>query len=225
MHLDPQTLAFIPLALVLTLTPGADTLLVVRNALSRGRASGVATTFGICSGLFIHALVSALGLSVIVLQSALAYSLLKYAGAAYIVYLGIRSLLRKPGPEPGDEPGHGDPARIPSSVEFGTSRRFSSPLSRSLAEGFLCNVLNPKVVVFYLAILPQFVSPTDPVLAKSLLLTAIHFAMGLVWLVVLSLFLGRMRAFISGDRLRHRLEKVSGAIFVGLGLKMALEGR
>jgi threonine/homoserine/homoserine lactone efflux protein len=89
---DSQVLAFTGIAALLTITPGADTMLVIRNVLSRGGKEGVVTTFGICSGLFIHASLSALGLSIILVKSATAFQIVKYAGAVYLIYLGIQSL-------------------------------------------------------------------------------------------------------------------------------------
>ncbi|MDX1487325.1 MAG: LysE family translocator [Acidiferrobacterales bacterium] len=161
---DSQLLAFAAIAAVLTLSPGADTLLVIRNVVARGRTAGITTALGICSGLFMHATLSALGLSVLIAHSAFAYQLLKIAGAFYLVWLGLQSLsaaIR------GDYPRKQD-------GNTATSR------GRSFVEGLLTNLLNPKVAVFYLALLPQFVAVEDPVFIKSILLAGIHAAMGVV---------------------------------------------
>src|SRR5207245_2803085 len=120
-------------AAVLTVTPGADTMLVIRNVIARGRRAGVVTTLGICSGLFVHATLSALGLSVILARSAEAFTIVKLAGAVYLAWLGVQSLRRPAGRAPPDPswPGAGD-GRPPDQA-------------RSWREGFLTNVLNPKV--------------------------------------------------------------------------------
>lgn len=91
---DSQIITFTGIAALLTLTPGADTMLVVRNVLSRGKEAGILSTIGICSGLFVHATLSALGLSIILVESATAFEVVKWAGAGYLIYLGIQSLLK-----------------------------------------------------------------------------------------------------------------------------------
>jgi threonine/homoserine/homoserine lactone efflux protein len=166
---DPQVVAFTFVAAAITLTPGADTMLVVRNVLRGGRRDGIVTTFGICLGLFVHATLSAVGVSVILMHSALAFHVVKLAGAGYLVWLGVQSLWGAVrGASPATGPEHGAP---PGMV---------SP-QRCFLEGFLSNVLNPKVAVFYLAFLPQFIGPTDAVLQKSLLLAGIHYTEGILW--------------------------------------------
>lgn len=205
---DSSTLAFAAVALVLTVTPGADTMLVVRSVLARGRRAGLLTTSGINLGLFVHACVSGIGLSIILVQSATAFQAVKLVGAAYLVWLGfdsLRSAWRSRGQESGPE------------MPAGRIRR------RAFLEGLMTNVLNPKVAVFYLAFLPQFIEPGDPVLAKSLLLAGIHAGMGIVWLGLVTLLIGHLRAVIVGGTLQRRLEAVGGAILVALGLRLAVE--
>lgn len=145
-------LAFIVAAALLTLSPGPDTMLVLRNTLRGGRSAGLRTTLGISSGLIVHATLSALGLSVILVQSAAAFEIVKLAGAGYLVWLGIQSLRAAVRGQP---PVAGAPAAGPQ---------------RPFREGLLTNVLNPKVAVFYLAFLPQFIATGDPVFLKPLLL-------------------------------------------------------
>ena len=193
--IDPMLLSFTLVAGLLTLTPGADTMLVLRNVLSGGRSSGIATTVGICSGLFVHATLSALGLSVILMNSAAAYEIVKTLGAAYLVFLGLKSLWQvakhPPGGLASEEPSTDSADQTPA----------SRPVGRSYREGFLTNLLNPKVAIFYLAFLPQFILPGDPVLARSLLMAGIHAAEGLLWLGFLSLVLDRGRVLIqTGSR-------------------------
>jgi RhtB (resistance to homoserine/threonine) family protein len=209
---DSQLIAFAAIAAVLTLSPGADTLLVIRNVITRGRSAGVTTALGICSGLFMHATLSALGLSVLIAHSAFAYQLLKIVGAVYLVWLGLQSLLAALRGDYPRGPG-GDTAQQPTSA------------GRSFAEGLLTNLLNPKVAVFYLALLPQFVAVGDPVFIKSILLAGIHAAMGVVWLVALASLLDRARAVITRPWVRRLLEGVSGSILVGLGARLVLSER
>ncbi len=207
---DLQLGTFVVLAAVLTLSPGADTLLVIRNVVARGRGAGIATASGICCGLFVHATLSALGLSVLLAQSAWAYELLKIFGALYLLWLGLQSLARAL---------RGNGATDSAAAIAGAR----PPLcGRSFREGLLTNVLNPKVAVFYLALLPQFIGVHDPVFAKSMLLAGIHAGMGLAWLVALAAVLDRARALITRPRMKRLLEGVSGAILVGLGARLAL---
>ena len=121
---------------LLTLTPGVDTLLVIRNTARGGWKDGFASSLGICSGLFVHALLSAVGISVILLQSALAFSLLKFLGAGYLAWLGLCSLR--------SAISHKGLATLPSTE----ARAAKFQLQRSLREGLLSNVLNPKTIVF-----------------------------------------------------------------------------
>ena len=212
--MDPQILTFFLVVGLLTLTPGADTVLVFRNVLSGGRSSGLATTLGICSGLFVHATLSALGLSLILVQSAAAYEVVKTAGALYLVYLGLRSLytVLRHRPEP-VLPQVNDPPLV------------HKPFYKSYSEGFLNNVLNPKVAVFYLAFLPQFIRPEDSVLGKSLLLASIHAAQGILWLGTLSFLIHRARVFIQKGSFKLWLEGISGVVLVGLGIRLIFEKR
>jgi RhtB (resistance to homoserine/threonine) family protein len=208
---DSQVLAFTLAAAVLTMAPGADTMLVVRNVLRGGRRDGMVTTFGICAGLFVHATLSALGVSLLLLHSATAFHLIKLAGACYLVWLGLQSLrsaVRRP---PGD-----------GGLEAMVSPRRRAP-RQCFLEGWLSNVLNPKTAVFYLAFLPQFIGPTEPVLAKSLLLASIHYVEGIVWLVALSILLDHTRRFILKSVVRRWLDGLCGVVLVGFGARLALE--
>jgi RhtB (resistance to homoserine/threonine) family protein len=205
---DSQVLAFTLLAALMTLSPGADTLLVVPNALRGGRRDGLATAFGICSGLYVHALLSALGISVILMHSAAAYTVLKILGAAYLVWLGLQSLRSAARERTRAAAGNTQPARVPA--------------SRSYREGFITNGLNPKVIVFYLALLPQFIGAGDPVLAKSLLLTAIHVVEGIVWFTIVSFLVDRSRRFFLRPLLGRWIDGLCGAFLVALGVRLAL---
>lgn len=211
MLLDANTAAFAVAALFVTLTPGNDTVLTLKNAICGGVRDGVFTALGIGSGLFVHALLSALGLSVILLASAELFMAVKLVGAAYVIWLGVRSLR----------------AAIMGSGENLGDMNGGCPASRSrrlcFREGFLCNVLNPKVAIFYLAFLPQFISPGDPVAAKSVLLAGIHYTMGCIWLVALSMGVGRARRFITRPVFRRSIDGVCGTILIALGLRLAFE--
>jgi len=215
---DPQILTFIGVALVLTLTPGADTMLVMRNVLARGARAGIMTTLGICSGLFVHATLSALGLSFILVRSATAFEVVKFVGACYLIFLGLRSLwqlLRT----------HRHVAEGEAAIDEQPSGQQKAGALRSFREGLLTNILNPKVAIFYLAFLPQFMHKGDPVLAKSLLLAAIHFTLGVLWLSLVAIFLGRVRVFVTRPSVRRGLEAVTGSVLIAFGIRLALTQR
>ena len=212
---DSSMLSFTAIALLLTITPGADTMLVMRSVVARGQRAGLLTTIGICCGLFVHASLSAVGLSVILVRSAAAFELVKLVGAAYLIFLGIQSLWRVMHHQ---SRGADD---APLERGHGTARTKRRPF----LEGLLTNVLNPKVAVFYLAFLPQFIRPGDPVLLKSVFLASIHFLLGLLWLSLVTLVLGRLRAVLTRPHIQQRLEAITGVILIAFGVRLALERR
>jgi RhtB (resistance to homoserine/threonine) family protein len=210
---DRQLLLFAGVAAILTITPGADTMMVMRSVLSRGPRAGVMATFGVCSGVFVHACLSALGVSALLVHSPRAFQALKLMGAGYLIYLGVQSVRRA--------------ARRPAEIAAAAPGREGGGARpwRSYREGLLTNVLNPKVSVFYLAFLPQFIGPGDPVLAKSVLLAAIHFSMGIVWLLTVVFSMGKLGHLLSRPAVQRRLEAFTGVVLVGFGVRLAMARR
>jgi RhtB (resistance to homoserine/threonine) family protein len=211
---DPQIIAFAIIAGLLTMSPGADTMLVIRNVVARGRRAGLVTAVGACCGLFIHATLSALGLSLILVNSAAAFRMVKLLGAGYLVWLGIQSLRQAFRRSPHGAIDAGGPASSPARPALGRW---------SFVEGLLSNLLNPKVAVFYLAFLPQFMGPGDWVLGKSMFLAGIHWIEGVVWLSAVTLFVARLRSWISRPRVTRAIEATTGAILVVFGVRLAIE--
>ncbi len=212
---DSQILAFTGIVAILTITPGVDTMLVIRNVLARGQQAGLLTALGICSGLFVHAALSGLGLSLILVRSAAAYETVKIAGACYLIFLGTRSIWQACRSDPQYMPG----IHNRSDAALHTSRW------KSIVEGIFTNVLNPKVAIFYLAFLPQFINPDDSVLGKSMLLASIHVVLGILWLTLVTVLLGRMRVWLAQPAVRRVLEAVTGAILIAFGARLAMEHR
>lgn len=242
MALDPLLVAYVGVVAVLTVTPGPDMALVAKHAWTRGRRGALLATLGISTGLLVHAVASSAGLSVILAQSATAFTWVKAAGAAYLVYLGARTLhdswrgrgrrARDPAADAEDRDGSGD-ARAPdggAGAGTGTGEAPArapgddGPLA-AYGEGLVTNVLNPKVAVFYLAFLPQFIRPTDPVLLRALLLAGIHVGLGLLWLPLYAHGLVALRDRVADKRgrLQRWLERVTGGVLVALGAKLLLE--
>lgn len=207
--IDPQVLAFTLVAALMTMSPGPDTMLVVRNALRGGRRDGLLTVAGICSGLFVHALLSALGVSAVLMYSATAFTVMKVAGAGYLVWLGIRSLRAA---------ARGTPATVDDSAAAA-----AVAASQSFREGLLTNVLNPKVVVFYLALVPQFIGPGDAVMLKYVLLTSIHYVQGILWLGGVALVVAHSRTVFLRPAWRRWTDAACGTILVALGLRLAMQ--
>ena len=210
--MDSRFVAFLGIAALLTIIPGADTGLVTKNAITRGRSAAFFTTFGICLGCLCHATASALGLSVVLRESARLYEWVKLAGAGYLIYIGARALwaARKP-------------HQITGEAGFSIERRRG--IWFSFVEGLLTNLLNPKVAIFYLTFLPQFIAPNENVLRKSLFLASIHVLMGLVWLCSYAMLLDRMSAVLTRPSVRRKLEAFTGAVLVAFGLRLAIERR
>ncbi len=200
---------FAVIAALLTLAPGVDTILVIRNTVRAGTSGGLASAWGICCGLIVHALISSVGLAVLLAQSATAFQAVRMAGAIYLVWLGIQSLRRRTAT--GDDP-----------VAAGPVADSQVSASACFAEGLVTNLLNPKVVLFYLAILPQFVPEGGSMIGSSLMLAAIHAAMGLVWLGILSVATGRARQWLRQPGARARIDRVAGVMLIGFGLRVAL---
>ena len=212
--MDSRFVAFLGIAALLTIIPGADTALVTKNAIARGRTAAFFTAFGICLGCLCHATASALGLSVVLRESARLYEWVKLAGAAYLVYIGARALWSSRG-------------QTSSAFDSDTSLA-SSPragLLRSFSEGLFTNLLNPKVAIFYLTFLPQFIAPGESVLRKSLFLASIHVLMGLIWLCSYAILLDRMSAVLTRPSVKRKLEAFTGAVLVAFGLRLAMEHR
>jgi RhtB (resistance to homoserine/threonine) family protein len=210
--IDGELLGFLLVATALTVVPGADMALVARNVLAFGRRAGYVTSLGISAGLIVHAVASALGLSAILMTSATLFTAVKLTGAAYLVVLGLVSLRRAFLP-------------APTAALDADGAGAGSSTTHALVQGLLSNLLNPKVALFYLTLLPQFIRPGDPVLARSLLLAGVHVVVGLAWLFVYAYFLGRIRSTLRRPRVRRALEGVTGALLIGFGARLAWDRR
>ena len=220
--MDSQLIAgFLAMAL-LTISPGADMALVARVAVARGHRAAVLTTLGICSGLPLHAAASALGLAAVLATSAAAFTALKLAGAAYLVWLGIGAIREAGLPNRTSGPPAVTETAAPPLQKEGSRQH---PAHRAFLEGFLSNSLNPKVALFYLAFLPQFMRPDDSVIGRSLLFAAIHAVQGILWLTLYAYALDRLGALFRRSGVRRWLERTTGAVLIALGVRLAFERR
>ena len=206
--MDQQLLAFIGIAIIVVVVPGPDMALVARNVLRYGRSAGYATSIGICTGTLGWALAAGLGVSTLLMTSAAAFTALKLAGAAYLVYLGITSLR-----------GHGDTA----TAAEGAPTRPALPRNRAFLQGLLSALLNPKLGVFFLTLLPQFIAPGDPVAVRVLQLALLFDLIGITWLTIYTTMLGAIGAALGRPRPQKAMRWLTGTVLVGLGARVALE--
>jgi len=207
----PQLLMFIAAGWLLNLTPGPDVLYIVSNALKSGVRAGMVAALGIVSGCFVHVFAAALGVGALLATSATAFTVLKWVGAAYLMWMGIKLLFAK----------GGVPSIVPTDA---VGVHPPADLRRIYRRGFLTNVLNPKVALFFLAFVPQFIAPGTPDKVTAFLLLGLLFNLnslpinfGYAWLA--SWAAGRVSAV---QRTMHWMDCAAGALFIGFGLKLAM---
>ena len=208
-------LLFITAGLLLNLTPGPDVLYVAANALRSGARAGMVAALGITAGCFVHIFAAALGVSALMAASSTAFTLLKWAGAAYLVVVGVRMVLAR-------APSISDLSAINSIAD---SPRDSCPkaLKSIFFQGFWTNALNPKVALFFLAFVPQFITPGIENKPLAFLLLGLLFNfnglwVNIGWALAAAWMASRVRAVQYG---MHWLERVAGVMFIGFGFKLA----
>jgi RhtB (resistance to homoserine/threonine) family protein len=202
--------AFAVFAAVLAITPGLDTMLVVRAAAVTGRVAGLAAVAGIALGCLVWAIASALGVTAVLTASRVAFEVLRIAGVAYLCWLGVRALWHAR-----RRPATG--GLIDSTVEAQPS------ILAAFRTGLVTNLLNPKVGVFYLSVMPQFLPEGLNPLLGSLVLGGIHIAEGIVWLSLVVAVVGRARGWLQRPAVRRRLEQLTGVVFLGFGVRLGFE--
>jgi threonine/homoserine/homoserine lactone efflux protein len=198
---------FLLAGLLLNITPGPDMALVMGRSLRDGARAGAVAALGIGAGAFVHIAAAALGLSVILSTSAFAFAIVKWVGAAYLVVIGLMLLLARP-------------------AEDASATLKPASLRAVFAQGFLTNVLNPKVALFFLAFLPQFIDPAAPNKALAFIVLGLAFNVtGTAWNLAVAWGAARMAGFSAVKAVRLWLDRVLGALFLGLGIRLALSDR
>lgn len=205
MIVDPSVLAFLGVAILIVVSPGPDTALVVRNTLVSGRRAGAATVLGVICGIAAWALAAAVGLAAILDASAVAFTALKLAGAVYLVALGLLTLRG---------PGH------PSTADRGSGASLTA--RRAWTLGWLSASLNPKLGVFFLTLLPQFVQPGIDEPARLLGLAVVFGALGLAWLLLVVEIVVRAQAAVARPWIGRTVRWAMGTVLIGLGARVAL---
>ncbi|MFI6792547.1 LysE family translocator [Nonomuraea sp. NPDC050383] len=206
MEIGASVASFAVVVAFLTLTPGLDTALILRTSVVAGRRTAWGVVLGIQLGTLVWGVLTAAGLSALLAASQLAYDVLRWAGAAYLVWMGARMLLTRG-------------TAAPEEAEGRQETRFRTGFRR----GLVTNLLNPKVGAFYVAMLPQFIPDGAPHAAMGLLLAGVHVTEGLVWSTVLVGFATLMAGVLRTPRVRRVLDRVTGVVIVGFGLRLAID--
>jgi len=204
-----DVVTFIGVVAVIVVLPGPDMALVLQNGLARGRRAAVETAIGINAGLLVWAVAAALGIAALLHASAPAFTVLKLAGAAYLVWLGLRAL---------NEARRGT---ADASAGCSATRRKTSPF----LQGLLSNLLNPKIALVFTTLIPEFVQAGDSAVAQTLLLAAIFIGMGLVWLTTYALLVAKVGELFKRSAIRRALNVVTGTALTALGVRVALTDR
>ena len=204
--------AFLGLSVLIILAPGQDTALTIRNTLVGGRRAGVATAAGVVSGLATWTVASSVGLAALIVASQPVFLAVRLIGAAYLVFLGLQALyaaLRTQAPSPGLGAARGQRVKPPTAYR----------------QGLFSNLSNPKIVVFFLSLLPQFVVKQGSTFLALLLLGGIFCAITLVWLTMHALVVSRVGDFLRRERIQRAIEAITGTVLIGLGLRLAISQR
>ncbi len=210
--------SFAAAAGVLTLTPGPDALLVLRTAVSPGRTGAIAAGLGVCTALAGWGCAAAFGLTALLTAAPLLYTTLRWVGACYLGFLGVRLILgrqsrwpaRTAGAAAGPATGGGSPGR--------------HQLGGCYLRGVLTNAANPKIGVFYLSLLPQFIPAGAAVLGTSLLLAAIHVAESMIWFAVIAVLAGQLGRSLRRPAVRRWTDRAAGTAFLAFAARLAVAG-
>lgn len=206
---------FLVAVFLLNVTPGPDTAYIVGRSVAQGRGAGVVSALGISAGCVVHTLACAFGLTALLAASATAFTIVKFAGAIYLIYLGVRLIFTKP-----------DAAKTADTPQV-VVKSAPKSLRQLFAQGFVTNVLNPKVVLFFVSFFPQFVTADSPHKVFAFLALGLVFiAMSTIWNTFVAWIAGSVTARFSGKpSVKMWLDRVVGSAFVGLGIKLATSHR
>lgn len=204
-------LLFIGVAAVVIVVPGPDTAVVTKNVLVHGRRAALGTSLGVSTGLAVWTVAAAVGLASVVRASAVAFTVLKLIGALYLIWIGLQALRAARDAQPG--------------VQISKTDRSTMGALGGFRQGFLSDLANPKIGVFFTSLLPQFVDPGHSVLFPFLALGAVFVLMTLLWLVAYCVLAARAAQTLQRPRVRAALDRITGIVLIGLGLRLAMERR
>ncbi|WOH36390.1 LysE family translocator [Thalassotalea fonticola] len=202
-------LTFIAVATLLVISPGPNGFLIAKTVPISGQKAGFANIWGFVAAFYVHGTLSIFGISMLLVQSAQAFFIFKMLGAAYLIWIGIKALISA--------------VKDNSSNQLNSPQKYDKSVSIRVAfsEGFLTNILNPKVSMFYLAAFPQFISVSDNAINAYALVTA-HSLVNFVWFSVMILMLSRVKNATNNAMFKKWLNSITGVVFIGFGSKLAL---
>lgn len=206
---------FILTGILLNITPGSDTMYIITRSVSQGNKAGLYSVLGIVSGILVHTVLAALGLSILLAKSPLAFTIVKYIGASYLCYLGLKMLRSKAESVIAEGLTHDEKLTQTKSLDY----------KKIYKQGVLTNAFNPKVALFFLAFFPQFIDPSYADSTISFLILGLTFAVtSLLWCLFLTLLASRFSQKLrENPAIESRLNNISGLVFIGLGIKLLTE--
>ncbi|WP_078410570.1 LysE family translocator [Priestia abyssalis] len=202
-----EFLTFFVLSLFVVMSPGIDTALITKTTIATGKKTGFQMALGISTGSLVHTFAAAFGLSAILLQSAAAFEIVKYAGAVYLLYLGVSSLWAS------------NKKQTIEGENLPELNKKGSPFK----QGLLSNVLNPKVAMFFLTFLPQFVTPGESTTQQLIIMGIVYTVLSITWFFIYVYFINYMREWLLSPNVQKWMDKATGLVLIGFGLKLALE--
>lgn len=202
---------FTVVALLIVMVPGVDSLLVLKNTITYGKGAGMLTMVGIIVALIVWTTLAVLGLATVISKSIIVFMFIKYAGAVYLVYLGIQSWRAK-----------AQNMKLVEQSEV-TKGRFKSNKLNCFTQGVTTDLLNPKTLLLYVTLMPQFINPSDSVNLQLILLAAILMAISIIWLTAIVAIINLIRNWFLQEKIQQLFNKLTGVILIGLGIKIATE--
>ena len=198
-------LLFIIMSICLIILPGPDTAMATKNTLVAGKMGGVKTVFGTCVALLIHTLAAVIGLSALIVKSALLFSIFKYVGALYLIK-ALLAVKNKEGVNTND-------------VSINNDKEHTS----CFRQGFLTNLLNPKIAVFFLTFLPQFLNPSHNTFIQLLVMGLTYLVLTIIWFAFYIFLIDKISAFMKKPKTQRYIQGLTGIVLIGFGIKLALE--
>lgn len=197
---------FLVLSLFVVMSPGIDTALITKRTISDGRIDGYKMALGITTGSLVHTFAAAFGLSALLMQSAVAFEIVKYVGAIYLIYLGLSSFISR--------------KKKATSVE----NQYNDEMKKSaFKQGLFSNILNPKVAMFFLTFLPQFVKTGENATQQLIIMGVIYTLLSISWFFIYVFFINYLREWLMSPKVQRIMDKATGLVLIGFGLKLALD--
>ncbi|MGM0900687.1 MAG: LysE family translocator [Bacillota bacterium] len=197
---------FLILSLFVVMSPGIDTALITKRTISDGRIDGYKMALGITTGSLVHTFAAAFGLSAILMQSAVAFEIVKYVGAIYLIYLGLSSFISR--------------KKKATSAE----NQYNDEMKKSaFKQGLFSNILNPKVAMFFLTFLPQFVKTGENATQQLIIMGVIYTLLSISWFFIYVFFINYLREWLMSPKVQRIMDKATGLVLIGFGLKLALD--